>query len=89
MEFLFSILFLIGGAVLLPYFILRRSKAEVAAHKGIMVVEVKPGRNLKTYSSRGEIYGYDKLTLKPVRLGYTITQQGSQAKIALLGEWEE
>jgi len=68
---------------------MRDHKREFSASlKGaIAIVEVDSRNNLLKYNMDAKVYGVDKLTLQGVVLGRAVSQQGSQARIALAGDW--
>jgi len=69
---------------------MKEHKREFAATiKGaIAIVEVDNGNKIMKLDYDSKVYVIDKFTLQGVTLGRAVSQQGSQARIALAGNWE-
>jgi len=68
------------------------SQQQRATHKGaVVIVEASANTAQRLNSKRtfnNQVYGYDKLTLRPVIVGHIVALQGNQIRIALSGNWE-
>lgn len=67
-------------------------KVKPGMHEGAIVI-VEVGFNLAKYNRNGEVYGFSEGLRSSnlwgnTLLGNVIAQQGSQARIALIGNWE-
>jgi len=86
---MFWLLFILGGIGWIVKQMRSHNQEFSASMKGaIAIVEVDSGNNIMKLNYDSRVYGIDKLTLQGIVLGRALSQKGTQARIALSGDWQ-